>query len=104
MEVWHEFVKVRGSASYEKMLKGLITQGEKELGEKSIVHVNESDIKLAKKFFPNVSAKPIDISGGAVVVSKAGNISIDNSFESIFGSRKDDIKKIIFRELKGERK
>src|SRR3989344_5872385 len=44
-QVWSEFVKVRETSQYEKMLKGLVGQAEKELGEKSIVYVNESDMK-----------------------------------------------------------
>ena len=100
-QVWVEFVKVRETPSYEKMLKGLVGAAEKELGEKSTVCVNENDMKLAKKFSKNLSQKPAGISGGAVVVSKDGRVSIDNSFEAIFDSRKDDVKKIIFRELRG---
>jgi len=97
-KIWQEFVKLPSKDEYEAILKGLITSAEKELGN-GIVHVNANDLRIAKKISKNVSDKPVDISGGAIVTSKSGKIIIDNSLESIFDSKRDDVRKIIFGEI-----
>ncbi len=97
-KIWQEFVKLPSKDGYEAMLKALITSAEKELGS-GVVHVNANDLRLAKKISRNVSDKPVAISGGAIVTSKNGKIIIDNSLESIFDSKRDEARKIIFSEI-----
>ena len=97
-KIWLEFVKLPSKDEYETILKSLITSAEKELGS-GVVHVNANDFRLAKKISKNVSEKPADISGGAIITSKNGKILIDNSLESIFDSKRDDVRKIIFSEI-----
>lgn len=100
-----EFMEIRKSPSYEKIMKRLISEAEKEFEGKCEVFVNEDDIKTAKKISKNVSAKAVNISGGAIIASKDGKISIDNSLESIFEGRQDDLKRILFAEISsGENK
>ena len=100
-KIWQEFVKLPSKEDYETILKGLITSAEKELGN-GVVNVNANDMRLAKKISKNVSDKPADISGGAIVTSKNGKIIIDNSLESIFDSKKDEVRKIIFSEISAQ--
>ncbi len=102
--MWDEFRKVTQTNEYEAMMKRLITGAEKELGEKAMVNVNSSDLKLAKKFSENVSQKPADIAGGAIVCTKDGSITIDNSLESIFENGKEEAKSAIFSTLTKEGK
>lgn len=98
-KVWQEFAKTPKSGGYEKILRTLISDAEKELGAKSVVHVNAQDAKLARKISKNVAAKPADMTGGAVVTTADGRISIDNSLESIFEQRREEAKKVIFSEM-----
>ena len=102
-KVWHEFAVWAQGKEYEKMLKELITGAEKELGGKCILQVNPRDIKAAEKFSKNVAKKAEDISGGAILSTLDGRISIDNSLESIFAQRKDEAKKVLFSELFGHK-
>ena len=97
-KIWREFVRIPSKGDYETMLKALITSAEKELGS-GVVHVNADDMRSAKKISKNVSDKPMAISGGAIVTSKNGKIIIDNSLESIFDSKRDSVRKIIFSEI-----
>lgn|SRR3989344_8873081 len=97
-KIWLEFVRIPSKGDYETMLKALITSAEKELGS-GVVHVNADDMRSAKKISKNVSDKPMAISGGAIVTSKNGKIIIDNSLESIFDSKRDSVRKIIFSEI-----
>src|SRR3989344_5086130 len=100
-KIWQEFAKFPSKEGYEAMMKSLIAEAEKELGN-SIVNVNANDHSLARKLSKNVGQKPVDISGRAIITSKSGKIIIDNSLESIFDSKKDEVRKIIFTELSQE--
>jgi len=96
---WNEFAKKAQSKDYEKMMKALITGAEKELGAKTIVQVNEDDLKIAKKYSKNVSSKTAEIAGGAIISTADGRISINNSLESIFEQGKDGAKRIIYAQM-----
>ncbi|MEK6958029.1 MAG: V-type ATP synthase subunit E family protein [archaeon] len=100
-QVWGEFSESAKGKGYEKLLKKLIVQGEKELGEKAIVAVNKSDFGAAKRISKNVSAKTAEISGGAIISSKSGEITIDNSLEAIFENSREDVGGMVYRELFG---
>ncbi|HLC93094.1 MAG TPA: V-type ATP synthase subunit E [archaeon] len=102
-KAWEEFSSAAQGKGYEKMMEMLIEVAEKELGGKAIVYVNERDEKIAKKFSKNVSPKAANISGGAIVSTADGRISIDNSLEAIFAQKKDDAKKVLYMEMFKER-
>ena len=98
-KAWQEFSKLKESAEYEKMMKKFITSAEKELGANAVVHVNKSDEKIAKRFSKNVSQKPAQISGGAIVSTPDGRISIDNSLEAVFEQNREEAKKAIYSQM-----
>ncbi|PIN84715.1 MAG: hypothetical protein COV47_06005 [Candidatus Diapherotrites archaeon CG11_big_fil_rev_8_21_14_0_20_37_9] len=93
-----EFEELPKSKSYEKFLKELIKQGEKEIGT-CTVSVNAKDAKLAKKASKNVTSKAESIAGGAIITSKDKKVSIDNSFEAIFENKKEELTRIIYLEI-----
>ncbi len=97
-EVFNDFVEVTRRKNYSKTLTRLINEGKKELGANSIVFVNSKDKSKVK------NARVIDILGGAIIASKNGRIRVNNSFESIFDSKKEELRKQIFIQLFGEKK
>ena len=100
--VWREFSKLPDEKNYGGLLKKWIAEAEKSLGGKTVVSVNEKDAKIAKKFSKNVSAKVVDIAGGAIIFSQDGKVSIDSSLESVFRHNGPEARKIVFNDLFGK--
>jgi len=100
--VWREFSRFPEDKRYEGLLKKWIAEAEESLGGKTVVSVNEKDAKLAKKFSKNVSAKAVDIAGGAIIFSQDGKVSIDSSLESVFRHNEPEARKIVFNDLSGK--
>ncbi|HIH10520.1 MAG TPA: hypothetical protein HA254_07700 [Candidatus Diapherotrites archaeon] len=97
--IWAEFSKLPEGRSYEKFMKAAISQAEKEFSGKAAVYTNERDQKVARKFSKNVAADTLNIAGGAIVRTPDGKITIDNSLESIFESKKGELSNIVYSEL-----
>ncbi|MBI2597623.1 MAG: hypothetical protein HYW50_00320 [Candidatus Diapherotrites archaeon] len=97
--VWEEMVAFSGRKEYEKLLKKLINEGEKEIGKQSIVFVNKSDQHMAKKITKNLGKKTVSVSGGAIVATMDEKIVVNNSFEALFEQQKDFLRKEVFKEL-----
>ena len=100
--LWEEFAGLPKAPGYGRMLERIIESAEKELGGKTRVYVNANDLQAAKKISKNVSQKTIQISGGAVISSNDGKVEIDGSFESIFESKKAELRKIISNGIYGK--
>ncbi|AJF59874.1 MAG: V-type ATP synthase subunit E [Candidatus Diapherotrites archaeon] len=98
-EIFGEMVKATESEDYEKFMEKIITEAEKELGEKAVVFVSSKDKKIAKKISKNVAPEDAEISGGAIIRTKDGSVSIDSSLEAIFENNRENSKKVIFNEL-----
>ncbi len=97
-ELWQEFIKTRESKKYSESLSKLASQGVKEIGKDAIIKVNSKDLKLLKENF-NLSKTSANISGGVIVCSADERIIVNNSFEALFDAKKDEMKKILFKEL-----
>ncbi len=98
-QVWQELIELIDSKDYQKLLKKLIAEGEKELGKQCIVFVNKKDFADAKKISLNVSKSPIEIAGGAIIATKDEKVRVNNSLEAIFEQNKENIRREIFNEL-----
>ncbi len=104
-KIWKEFSALpERKAEYEKLLKRLISHAEREIGKGAVVAVNARDQGLARKFSKNTSKQAAQISGGAVVSSADGTISVDSSLESVFGQNEDELRKLVYTEIFGGKK
>ncbi|VVB99559.1 V-type ATP synthase subunit E [uncultured archaeon] len=102
-KIWKEFGAVPNNrAGYEKLMKGIISKAERELGKGAIVSVNARDKTLAKRLAKNVSGENADIEGGAIVSNSDGTVAIDCSLESIFGQDSEKLRKLVYYELFGK--
>lgn len=97
-EVWTAFAKASKDADYPRLLKRLVEEGLDALGAGAVVQVNGKDVSLAKKYAKNVKAVP-GLSGGAIVSSPDGRISINNSLEALFEERRDEVRRMVFGKL-----
>jgi len=95
-EVWKELLNLRKSSSYGKAMKKLIAEGEKELGKGTVVLVRKEDRKFES------GSKETEISGGAIIQTKDGKISVNNSFEAIFEESQDELRKELYAKMFGE--
>ncbi|MFA5105901.1 MAG: V-type ATP synthase subunit E [Candidatus Micrarchaeia archaeon] len=98
--VWAEIVALRKSKNYPKLLKKLVSEGAKELGEPNpTIYVLAADKKLLAGMKGTIDTSKSGFSGGAIIESPSGLVRVDNSFESIFASKKDLVRKEIYSEL-----
>ncbi len=87
---------------YKKTIEKLIKNGQKTIGQKCKVKISkEIDEQIAKKLDIEVIGK-IDASGGILILSNDGKITLDNTFEGIIAREKDKIRikvgKLLFSE------
>jgi len=100
-EIWNYFKKIPDQSDYESIMKKFILSGQSSIGKNSVVFTNARDAKIAKKYAGNVSQDHVEISGGAIIKSSDGKIIVDNSLESIFQSKKNELRRLIYLELLG---
>ncbi|HQT44826.1 MAG TPA: V-type ATP synthase subunit E [Candidatus Micrarchaeota archaeon] len=99
-DVWREVLSLKKSKDYPKLLRKLVTDGIKELGEANpTVYVTSEDKKHLAGVKANVSTSRQGFSGGAIIESQSGLVRVDNSLESIFAGKRDIIRKEIYKEL-----
>lgn len=88
----HQKLSTLKEGEYKKIVTKLIEAGKKKLdGQCTIVVSNEIDKKIAKSMGLKVTGD-LKASGGVILKSSGGEISLDNSFEGILKRRKDEIR------------
>jgi V/A-type H+-transporting ATPase subunit E len=81
-----------GDQEYKNLIDKLILDGIKKLGERCTIKASRDiDIKIAKKLGIKVTDK-IDSTGGIILKSKNGKITLDNTFEGIINREKERIR------------
>jgi V/A-type H+/Na+-transporting ATPase subunit E len=83
--------------AYKAFFLKMLSDGVSKIGPGAVVQINPRDKALLKD--PKlsgvnfeVSADPLKSSGGVVVYSKDGKRRVDNTIESIFDERKDELR------------
>ena len=78
--------------TYKNMVKQLILQGKEQIpGECNIKISRDIDEHIAKELDVSVTGKT-EATGGIILISKDGTITIDNTFEGILKREKQDIR------------
>lgn len=97
------------SPNYRKFLQSMIQEGVSKIGPGAIVQVNASDKKLLatgdmiKNGEYKLSPNSMDCIGGAMISSPDGKRRIDNTIESIFAEKKEDLRLKITEQLFGKK-
>ena len=97
-----EFAK---SPGYKDFLLKMVNDSVTKIGAGAIVQVNDSDEKLLENSRTGdfrISEKTIDCIGGAIVSSQDGKRRVDNTLESIFEERKDDLRLKLSEQIFGK--
>lgn len=94
-EALHYLQEFAQSADYKDFLLRMVKDGVSKIGSGSIVSVNAADKKIlanSKSVDFQISPEPIGCMGGAIISSKDGKKRVDNTLESIFEDRKEDLR------------
>jgi V/A-type H+/Na+-transporting ATPase subunit E len=92
-----EFVK---SPAYKDFLLNMVKDGVTKIGTGAVVQVNASDRNLLQNSSDfQLSPDSIDCIGGAVISSPDGKRRVDNTLESIFEDRKEELRLKLSEEL-----
>ncbi len=92
---------VRKSPEYKKFLSSSVAEAMAELGAGSTVRVVKGDKALLGSVKGAKISEDLESLGGAIVESADGKIRIDLTLETMYESRKDDIRKQIYEKLFG---
>ncbi len=99
-DLFKELGKIRKNPQYKGFLKKAVADAVAELGKGSKVHV----LKGEKSLLPKLDAAVVeDLKGlgGALVESPDGKIMMDLTLETLFDTRRDEIRKQISEKLFG---
>jgi vacuolar-type H+-ATPase subunit E/Vma4 len=95
--------KARKDKEYKRFMSTAIAQAATELGQTVTIHVLEGE----KSLVPSVKgAKVVDdleALGGAIVESSDGKVMIDLTLETLFETRRDEIRKQVYEKLFGDK-
>jgi vacuolar-type H+-ATPase subunit E/Vma4 len=85
------------SPEYKDFFVRMLTDGVSKIGEDAVVQINPRDKPLLKdprlkQLKIQVSPEPLGSVGGVVVSSKDGKRRVDNTLESIFNERRDELR------------
>ncbi|MCK4902307.1 MAG: V-type ATP synthase subunit E, partial [Thermoplasmatales archaeon] len=88
----HELSVLKGK-EYEKIVKKLIEDGRKKLGEKSLLLVSrEAGKKIAEHLGVQIDGY-VEASGGVVLKSQDGRVILDHTFDGILKREKDKMRR-----------
>jgi vacuolar-type H+-ATPase subunit E/Vma4 len=85
------------SPDYKDFFVRMANDGVSKIGDSAVVQINPRDKPLLKdprlkQLNIQVSPDPLNGAGGVVVLSSDGKRRVDNSLESIFNERKDELR------------
>jgi V/A-type H+/Na+-transporting ATPase subunit E len=97
------------SPQYKDFFVRMLADALSKIGEGAIVQINPRDKPLLKdsklkQFKIQVSPEPLKSLGGAIVTSSDGKRRVDNTIESIFSERKDELRLKLSQQVFGAQK
>ncbi|HSB46986.1 MAG TPA: V-type ATP synthase subunit E [Candidatus Bilamarchaeum sp.] len=102
-EFFEELGSVRKSQEYRKFLADAAASAVAELGTGATIHVAKGDKALISAPKGAKVVEDLEGLGGAMVESDDGKIRVDMTLETLFESRRDDMRKRIYENLFGGR-
>ncbi len=92
------------SSDYRAFLLKVTKEGVSEIGSGAIVQVNARDRALLSGSGLQVAPNPIDAIGGAIISSADERRRVDNTVESLFNDRKDELTLQLMKQVFGDQK
>jgi len=96
-----ELKNVRKTPEYKKFLKKSLPDAAKELGKGTRVHIIKGDRSALPRMNGTKVVEDLKGLGGALLESSDGKIRIDLTIETLFESRRDELRKEIYDKLFG---
>jgi vacuolar-type H+-ATPase subunit E/Vma4 len=92
------------SPEYKKFLIRSVKEGVAEIGGDAIVQVSARDRALLEDEDASytISPKPLTSKGGALVMSKDGKRKVDNTVDSIFNDRREELRLKLAQQIFGK--
>lgn len=100
-QFFDELGSVRKSAEYKKFMKKSVPDAAKELGKGTTVHIAKGDKTALPKMNGTKVVEDLKGMGGALLESSDGKIMIDLTVETLFESKRDELRKKISDKLFG---
>lgn len=91
----------RKSPEYKKFLAKAVPQAASELGGDVVVHAMKGEKALIPAVRGSKVVDDLDCLGGAIVETADGKIRIDLTLETLFETRRDEIRKSVYDKLFG---
>ena len=92
---------VRKNPEYKKFLTNAIADAASELGTTVTIHVLKADRALIPVLKNAKIVDDLEATGGAIVESSDGKVMVDLTLETLFETRRDEIRKQIYNNLFG---
>ncbi len=99
--IFEKLATVRNTPEYKKFLKNAVPNAVSELGKGTIIHILKGDKKLLPKISNTKIKEDLKGLGGALVENADGKIRIDLTLETLFETKRDEIRKQISDKLFG---
>jgi V/A-type H+-transporting ATPase subunit E len=92
------------SPKYRDFLSRVVKDGISKIGPGAVVQVNSSDMQILRRENENlnISPKALDCIGGAIISSEDGKRRVDNTLESIFGEKKEELRLRLSKQVFGQ--
>jgi V/A-type H+/Na+-transporting ATPase subunit E len=100
-EFLNDFVK---SPDYQDFLIKVTKEGVAEIGSGAVIQVNTKDRSLLNGSGFQISQDPINSIGGAIISSGDEKRRVDNTIESIFNDRKQELRLELLKQVFGDQK
>jgi len=92
------------SSDYQDFLIKVTKEGVAEIGSGAVVQVNAKDRSLLNGTGFQISPDAINSIGGAIIVSGDEKRRVDNTIESIFNDRKQELRLELLKQVFGDQK
>jgi V/A-type H+/Na+-transporting ATPase subunit E len=92
------------SPEYKDFLLKVTKEGVSQIGSDAIVQVNARDRNILNGSGFQISADPINSIGGAIITSGDKKRRVDNTVESIFSDRKQELRLELMTQVFGDQK
>lgn len=95
--------KAKKGKEYKNFLKKEIANAASELGSPVVVHILKGDRSLVPTLKNSKIVEDLDALGGAIVETNDGKVRIDLTLETLFETKRDEIRKQIYEKLFGDK-
>jgi V/A-type H+-transporting ATPase subunit E len=100
LEIFFDLLKKsKGSKKYKAFIDDCVSKATEELGQNLTLYISKDEKSLLPKTFKGKVVELETLRGGLIAESADGKFRLNMSFDSLFESKKDDLRKQIYQML-----